>query len=81
MMIAEPVQELSLWLLHLEKRCIVSLHPALHRALWCAGHPAYVSRTIFVSVFIQCYFTYCVVLAFSAHSEQCEILVCSNHET
>ena len=64
-------------------RCSPSLqlHPALHRALWCAGHPTYVSRTIFVSVFIQCYFTYCVVLAFSAHSEQCDILVCSNHET
>ena len=73
MMIAEPVQELSFWLPHLEKRCVISLHPALHRALWCAGHPAYVSRAIFVSVFIQCYFTHCVVLASSAQSEQCEL--------
>ena len=29
---------------NLEKRCVISLHPALHRALWCAGHSAYVNR-------------------------------------
>ena len=82
MMIAEPVQELVLLVAPIWKSAASSLsHPALHRALWCAGHLAYVSRAKIVSVFIQCYFRYCVVLAFSAHSEQCDILVCSNHET
>ena len=80
MMIAELVQELSSLLSHLEKRRVISLRR-------CIAHcgvlviPRTLSRATLVSVVIQCYFTPCVVLAISAHSEQCEFFVCSNRET
>ena len=73
MMIAEPVQELSFWLPQFGKALLhISPSGVTSRIVVCWSSRTREPFDIRLSVFIQCYFTYCVVLAFSAHSMQCD---------